>query len=91
MKIRTWLTVNSRGSVRTTKKRPALELDEISIALNLELPDALFTRPQLSADIKIPDEAAATEIISTEVVEDVREAVKQATGMELNITVVDEI
>lgn len=45
MKIKCFLIVNSRGTLRVTKKMPALNADEISVGINLEIPDAIFCRP----------------------------------------------
>jgi hypothetical protein len=87
MKISFYLIVNSKGTVKTTKNRPGLNWDEISMKVNLELPAGLFQKPQLSADIKIPDEAATPTEITADVVENVRQAIEQASGMEVKLTI----
>lgn len=89
MKIRRYLTVSSSGSTKVYKKRPGLAYDEVCIALDLELPNQLFAKPQLAASITIPPEAAAPAEIESEVVEEIAEAVKNATGIDVKITVVD--
>lgn len=53
MKVKNWLTINNRGSCRLTKNKPTLEWNEVSMLLNVEIPDSVFQRPQLQANIKI--------------------------------------
>ncbi len=88
MKVQKWLTINSRGSARLTQTKPHLDWNEISIALEVNLPDALFDKPRLEARIDIPEEAATPNLIDAHVVENVQEAIKQATGLEFSINVI---
>lgn len=90
MKIKGYLTVNSRGAMRITKTQPALDWNEISILVGLELPDALFRKPMLQASIVLPEEVAMKDPITAEVVDNVAEAIKQNTGLEFNIKVIKE-
>jgi len=76
MKVIKWLTVNSRGSARLTQGKPAISWDEISIFLEINLPNELFSRPRLKAKIDIPEDAVAPELISTKVIENVKEAIE---------------
>lgn len=89
MKTEFWLIVNSGGSVHVRKTRPALDANEVSVKLNLSLPDALFQRPQLQADVSIDPDQVQTYPMETAIVQNIKDAVKQATGMDLAITVVD--
>lgn len=88
MKLPFFLTINSKGSVKATKNKPSLDWNEISIQMNLILPDALFRKPQLSANITIPDEAAVSKVISADVQDNVKEAIEQATGMEVKLNLI---
>ena len=83
-----WLTIKDTGSMRLTKGQPSINWDEVSIKINVVLPNELFNRPRLKADITIPKEAALPTEITAETVEDCKEAIKQATGLEMSITVV---
>ena len=56
MRIKNWLTINNKGTARLTKNKPGLEWNEVTLQLNVEIPDSLFVRPQLSANIKIEGE-----------------------------------
>lgn len=87
MVLRCFLTVNSNGSVRVTKGRPSVDYDEVAIGLQLELPRALFEKPQLSARLVIPEGAVLPAELPVEVVANVREALEQASGMQVRLTV----
>lgn len=89
MKLQKWITINSRGSARLTKGRPALDSDEIAMMLDITLPDALFRKPRLEARIDIPEEAGQPEVITSEVVENVKEAIESATGLTISVNVVE--
>lgn len=88
MRLKNWLTVNSRGSARVTKSRPYLESNEISILLDVSLPDELFSKPRLEAKIDVPKEAIGQSVITTEVVDNVQEAIKSATGLDMVVRVI---
>jgi hypothetical protein len=89
MKIQKWLTISDTGTTKISVNRPYMNVDEIAILLNLEIPDALFTKPKLIAQIKVPDEAVSQETISAEVTDNIEEAIKSVTGLEMRVSVVD--
>ena len=89
MIVEFYLVVSKNGAVRTVKSRPNLSWDEIAIKQNLELPNAIFQRPMLEATVKIPNEAALPEAIPADVVENVKEAIEQAAGIEVRLRVVN--
>lgn len=88
MKVKNWLTINSRGCARLTKGQPPIEANEISICLDINVPNELFRKPRLEAKINIPIEAAGPECMNSEVVENVKEAIKQTTGLDFSINVI---
>lgn len=90
MKVDFYLIVNERGSVRLTKTKGSMKFDEIAVGIRLELPDALFYKPHLSAGIKIPDDAATPQEITAEVIENCKEAIEQATNLKVSLRLVDE-
>lgn len=87
MKVPFFLTVNSNGSIRSTKNRPDLAWNEVSIACTLVVPDALFRKPALSATITVPDDAATPNEIPTDIQMNVKDAIEAATGLEVRLTV----
>jgi len=56
MKTHAWLRINSNGSMRISKSEPGLDWDEVKMFLNIDIPDSVFKRPQLKANIKIDGE-----------------------------------
>ena len=56
MKIQNWMTINNRGSARLTKQKPRVDWNEVTMLLSIEIPDSVFKRPQLQANIKIDGE-----------------------------------
>ena len=89
MKIEKWLTMNRSGTAKINTKRPYMGVSEIAILLSLEIPDALFTKPKLIAEMKIPNEAVTQEQISAEVTDNIEEAIKSVTGLEMRVSVVE--
>ena len=90
MNVEKWLTINSRGSTRITQGKPGLSWNEVSILLKVTLPDALFNKPRLEAKIDIPKEAAGPDSLTADVVENVKEAIEQSTGLTFSINVIKE-
>lgn len=88
MNEQAWITVNASGSMRLTKARPAMRWDEISLQIDVTIPDEMFRRPHLQASIKVPDEAVQQRVISTDVIDNVQESIRQATGLEIAVKVV---
>lgn len=86
MQISKYLVVrkisNWNAAARITHKKPSLRADEISIALTISIPDALFQKPALKAEIKI-DEKIIPQQISAEVIDNL----KQIISDNLNLTV----
>lgn len=91
MITRVWLVINSKGSVRVSKKPPKINGNEISIGLNLNIPNAIFERPRLVANVTIPDELVKEEILSTTVIDNIKEQIIQSTGLDFNVTVVKQM
>jgi hypothetical protein len=79
----------SYGS-RMTKESPALASNEIAVKVSLEIPDAIFDKPTLQANITIPAEAVSKPVINAEVIDNVQEVIKQNTGFNVKLEVVDK-
>jgi hypothetical protein len=83
-----FLVIDAEGSLRLTATPPYLRANEIMMKLAIKVPRNIFTKPSLSAEITVPAEAGNPSVIEAKTVADMQEAVRQATGMELSITVV---
>lgn len=86
MKCTGYLNVNSRGTARFTKSRVGLNWDEISIKINIDVPNELFQRPIIQADIKvsediIPKPQPFNLILNT------KELIEQSSGVKIEFTV----
>lgn len=78
MKKTFWLTINKGGSIRTTKSKPQLKWDEISIYVTIDVPSELFKRPTLSASIEIPQDKVPEMHIDAETKNELEEVLKTA-------------
>lgn len=87
MKTHFYLYVKGSGTVRAVKSGSHINADEVEVGVTLNIPDALFGRPILNAEVIIPDAAAFPNIITAEVLDTMHEAIKVATGLTLNIKV----
>lgn len=87
MKVKFHLTVNENGSVRVSKGKPDLKWDEVSIEMNLQIPDLLFQKPHLQAQIVIPNEVASPKELDVEMKNNIKEAIQQAAGIEIKLII----
>lgn len=90
MKVSAWLAIEKSPrypyyNVRINKTQPNLKFNEVALKLNLELPDALFTKPRLEANISVPEGKVGAQIINADTIDNVAEAIKQHTGMEVRM------
>lgn len=88
-KINFFLVVNDNGTVRATRNCPDLKSNEISIGMKLEIPVALFQRPQLEANLTVSEKAVLRPVISNETVDSVRDAIEQGTGLNVTMRVIE--
>lgn len=74
------------GAVEVRKKKPALAAHQVAIKINLEVPDALFLRPALELDLRLP--APDHEFrLDPEFEQRITEAVAAAAGETVRVTV----
>jgi hypothetical protein len=75
---------------RVTKTAPALERQEIAIRISLDIPEILFTRSALQADITIPESTKLQSVIDAETIDNIENAIKQQTGVDVKLTIEPE-
>jgi len=85
------LIISSTGKVRVTKTKPALEWNEIAINLGISLPERLFKRPLLSANVIVGDEAVLPVEISPEILINTARLIEQQTGLKVELNVMDQL
>ncbi len=56
MKLSKWLIVSNKGSTRIIGSKPKVDWNEVAIKLNVEIPDIVFQRPMIEANVKIKGE-----------------------------------
>lgn len=84
-----YLIINNRGSVQLRERTFSLKHNEVAIKLEMDIPDALFTKPTLVATMTIPEEAVPQSQIDTKVTDNIEKIIKDATGLTMNISVVE--
>lgn len=87
MTTKFYLKVNSHGVVNTTKSMPGLRFDEVAILVNVELPDILFRKPQITASISVGTDNVTPFTIDAITVDNVRGAIEAATGMQVKLSI----
>lgn len=86
MKTQFYLIVSESGKVRTTKSKPDLKWDEIVIHQRLDLPDKLFQKPQLNAEITVTDKMVEPKVITPDMQDNIKQAIESAAGVEVRLT-----
>lgn len=79
-----------KPSVALRDREPKLKGNEISLKLALDLPDALFKRPQLEAKMVVPAEAAAKIKITPEITDNIEKIIKETIGLTMAVSVVPQ-
>lgn len=75
---------------RMTKSSPALAPNEIAVKVVLEIPDAIFEKPTLEANIVVPETAVNKPVITAETIDNVEQIIKQNTGFSVTLAVVEQ-
>ena len=70
---------------RFVKKAPALDPKEISIKVECNIPDELFTRPQLKFKIDIPKESIPQKEITADVIGNIQELIQSNLGIGIKL------
>ena len=76
-------------AVKTTQSAPSLKANEIAIKIKMHLPETLFTKPQLQANISVDDKNVSPQIIDAETMQNITEIMEQQLGVDMTINVVN--
>lgn len=86
-----WIKLDARKNTpKVSKGKPGVDWNEIAMRLEINLPDALFSKPALEAVVTIPESVVMTPTIQSETVLNVQSAIETATGMEVRISLVPQ-
>lgn len=97
MKIEKYLVIGAEKSrygylkekVELRERVPTLKGNQVSLRLQITIPDAVFKRPQLEASLVVPDTAIAPLNISPEMTDNISKIVKETTGLTIAVKVVE--
>lgn len=91
MILRRYLIVGKRRHqkpvARISVNPPALDSHEIAIKLEMDIPEELFSKPQLSAKITVPKDAISSPVIDADVVDNIEEIISRELGVDMSISV----
>lgn len=88
MRVNGFLTVNSRGTARFTKNKSGLNWDEISVQLVLDIPNELFKRPLIQANLVI-DPKIVPKPQPVEAILNTKELIEESTGAKIVFQVLE--
>lgn len=80
-----------RYTSRLTKASPALASNEVAVKVRIELPDAIFDKPAFEAKVVVPEEAVSKPVIEASVIDNVEQIIKQNTGFEVKLEIVEAV
>lgn len=87
MKTHFYIKVNRTGTVSVSKNRPNLDFDQVAVQCHLELPDVLFQKPQITAQIQVPENKVQPFTIDADTSNNVKDAIETATGLQVKLSV----
>lgn len=77
-------------SGRLTQSKPrSIAASEIAIKLKVELPKALFDKPQFQAKVTIPANAVTAPVVDAIVLDNVKEVIEQQLGLSVSLSLVE--
>jgi hypothetical protein len=66
---------------------PSCKAGEISMKIEVDLPDKIFERPRLEAKWVVPKEKVPDALITAEIKDNVEQALKEALGMDIIVSI----
>lgn len=88
MEVGFFLIVTDSGAIRTVKSKPTVKHNEISIAMQLDLPDSLFDKPTLQARIIVDDKQVNTKELEVKMLSNIQEAIEERMNSEVTLRIV---
>jgi len=90
MNVTFYLIISSEGKVEVRKNVPSLAWNQVSVSMNMELPDELFTKPLIHADIVVPSDSINPHVITPKIKSNFKKAIEQSSGLEVRLTMVED-
>lgn len=73
--------------LKVSRSKPKTEANEIAVKLNLQIPNALFVKPDLVFNVEIPENAAVIPPITAEVKDNLVEVLSKQIGQTVHLSV----
>lgn len=80
-----YLHVKENGSTRTTKHKAAICTDEISILMEVSLPNQIFEKPIIHGKISVTEDMVTPREIDAKLSEEVKNAIQGIDGVKLEL------
>lgn len=77
------------GELQVRKNKPKTASNEIAIKVCLDIPDAVFERPQLEASITVADDQISAPIISADVADNIGKVLSEEIGIDVTVKPVE--
>lgn len=74
------------GTVEVRKSKPATRANEVAVKITLDIPDAYFETPELSARITVPESSVNKPVITPDVQDNIGELISQQLGFKVHIS-----
>lgn len=74
------------GTISVRKTKPKTGANEVSVLIDLDIPDALFEQPTLHVKASLPNLECSGNLITAEVAENIAEVIRERTGLAVTIT-----
>lgn len=88
MRLTRWMAVSKGGQVRVVSNQPTLKPGEISLLMAVSIPDELFDRPHLKANITLDAPGIQNEV-TAQVAQNIQDTVNKNLGLNLHVNIID--
>lgn len=82
-----YLALTKKGRARVAKKKPTIKPDEICLKVTLDIPDQIFTKPQLEMLLKVDPAKVSSSVITPVIKDNIADIIKQQTGLHIKINI----
>lgn len=87
MMVEGYLRINSRGIIRFAKSPRNLDWNEISVKIQLSIPNKLFERPLIEARVKISEDIIPKSQ-PVEIILNTKELIEESTGAKIDFKII---
>ena len=82
---RAWLALSPDGEMKMSRSEPGLPANWRAMKISVAVPESIFTTPQLSADITLPESVGQPDTIHADVLGMAEAMLKQSLGCEVRL------